>query len=114
MGQIMNDTNTSTAMSKQGESRADHSRPNKTVSLKGAGSTPYEDETSQDQPSINNDNIYRVHPVTIHDLKKKATHIWQYTEPGCRTVEEGNMALKEISRIADEIVELEQTIMEVE
>ena len=58
--------------------------------------------------------MYRVHPITIHDLKKKATHIWQYTEPGCRTVEEGNMALKEISRIVDEIVELEQTIVEVE
>ena len=112
----MSDTSTSLdAMSKQGELRSDQTKPNKTVSLKGAGSNlTYTDETIEDQPSINNDKMYRVHPITIHDLKKKATHIWQYTEPGCRTVEEGNIALKEISRIVDEIVELKQTIMEVE
>tara|TARA_R110002073_G_scaffold87292_1_gene207361 strand:- start:23 stop:358 length:336 start_codon:yes stop_codon:yes gene_type:complete len=110
----MSDTSTSLdAMSKQGELRSDQTKPNKTVSLKGADSTPYEDVTGQDQPSINNDKMYRVHPITIHDLKKKATHIWQYTEPGCRTVEEGNELLKEISRIVDEIVELEQTTVEV-
>ena len=110
----MNDTSTSLdAMSKQGELRSDQTKPNKSVSLEGAGSR-HVVSAKTNQPSINNDKMYRVHPITIHDLKKKATHIWQYTEPGCRTVEEGNMALKEISRIVDEIVELEQTIVEVE
>ena len=111
----MSDTSTSLdAMSKQGELRSDQTKPNKTVSLKGADSNQYVVMPSQDQPSINKDKMYRVHPVTIHDLKMKATHIWQYTESGCRTVEEGNIALKEISRIVDEIVESQQTIMEVE
>ena len=110
----MSDTTPSKAMSKQGELRCDQTKPNKSVSLKGAGSTPYEDETSQNQPSVKDNKMYRVHPITIHDLKMKATHIWQYTEAGCETVEQGNIALKEISRIIDEIVELKQTIMEVE
>ena len=109
----MNDTNTPTAMSKQGELRSDQTKPNKTVSLKGADSNQYVVMPSLDQPSINKDSTYRVRFITIHDLKKKVTNIWQYTEPGCRTVEEGNIALKEISRIVDEIVELEQTAVEV-
>ena len=108
----MSDTSTSTAMSKQGELRSDQTKPNKTVSLKGADSR-HVVSAKTNQPSIINDKMYRVHPITIHDLKKKATHIWQYTEPGCRTVEEGNELLKEISRIVDEIVELEQTTVEV-
>ena len=109
----MNDTSTSLdAMSKQGELRCDQTKPNKSVSLKGAGSTPYEDVTGQDQPSVKDNKMYRVHLITINDLKMKATHIWQYTEAGCETVEQGNIALKEISRIVDEIVELEQTIVE--
>ena len=109
----MNDTSTSLdAMSKQGELRSDQTKPNKTVSLKGAGSR-HVVSAKTNQPPIINDKMYRVHPITIHDLKKKATHIWQYTEPGCRTVEEGNELLKEISRIVDEIVELEQTTVEV-
>ena len=110
----MSDTSTSLdAMSKQGELRSDQTKPNKTVSLKGADSR-HVVSAKTNQPPIKKNIMYRVHPITIHDLKKKATHIWQYTEPGCRTVEEGNMALKEISRIVDEIVELKQTIMEVE
>ena len=114
MGQFMSDTTPSKAMSKQGELRCNQTKPNKSVSLKGADSIPALIGQCRNQPSVKDNKMYRVHPITIHDLKMKATHIWQYTEAGCETVEQGNIALKEISRIVDEIVELEQTIVEVE
>jgi len=86
--------------------QVDSLKPKKCASLQGAVSKP-------SKVKIQSQSLYRVRPVTIHELKKKASLIWYYTEGGCNTVKDGNEFLNEISKIVDEIVTIEDVAMRI-
>ena len=81
-------------------------RPKKCVSLQGAVSEP-------SKVKIQSQSLFKTRKLTIHELKKKASLIWYYTEGGCNTVKEGNEYLNEISKIVDEIVTIEDVAMRI-
>ena len=80
--------------------QVDSLKPKKCASLQGAVSEP-------SKVKIQSQSLYKTRKLTIHELKKKASIIWFYTEGGCNTVKEGNEYLSEISKIVDEIVTIE-------
>ena len=81
-------------------------KPKKCALLKGAVSEP-------SKVKIQSQSLFKTRKLTIHELKKKASLIWYYTEGGCNTVKEGNEYLNEISKIVDEIVTIEDVAMRI-